>query len=398
MFKYSSVRWYLPLLCLFGGMAMVCAVLLFLRWEDPQRFESGKIIKVVYDYGDFVKTTRQRVGTIDPPEERGKTGYTLVGWYYLLEADTGEYFTDENGEAMTEIEKEWDFRHSVATDDITVYAKWKPNPYTLTLDANGGYCSKERLTVYYEQPFTLPVPSRNGYYFAGWYGEVRHERVANGVWDQCEDMQLTAMWATCPYGKRVTFGAWEQDNDLKNGQEPIEWIVIGETNGRYMLISKYILAVSQYDPSPVNDWSKSVLRKWLNESFFNAAFSISERAHISQTELADVGCSDYVFVLSLDEANGLILDYRDAYGLPTVYATANGHLISSHTGDGEKTSYGWILRDEHPKGSSEKNLYSHALGWYSGHISNYYAGASNTASGGGIRPVIWVDKDAVENK
>ena len=397
MFKYSSMRWYWPLVCLFGGMAVVCAVVLFLQWEYPQSFESGKIVKVVYDYGDYVKTTHQRVGTIDLPEDRKKTGYTLAGWYYLLEAESGEHFTTENGEVVTEIEKEWDFQTSVTTEDITVYAKWTPNPYTLTLDANGGYCSKEQITVYYDQKYTLPVPSRDGYYFAGWYGEVRHERIANGVWNQCEDRQLTALWATCPYGKSVTFGSWEQDNDLKNGQEPIEWLIIGEKNGQYMLISKHILAVSQYDPSPVNDWSGSVLRKWLNEDFLSGAFSAAERMCIPLTYLEDVDCSDRVFVLNLHEANELLLDFRDAYGIPTAYATANGRF-SAQAGDGEETSYGWILRDEQPNGNPEKNLYSHALGWYSGHISNYYAGASNTASGQGIRPVIWVNQSAVENK
>ena len=38
-------------------------------------------------------------------------------------------------------------------------------------------------------------------------------------------------------GDTVVFGSYEQDNDKSNGTEPIEWIVLDEKGGRYLLLS-----------------------------------------------------------------------------------------------------------------------------------------------------------------
>ena len=42
-------------------------------------------------------------------------------------------------------------------------------------------------------------------------------------------------------GDTVVFGHYEQDNDLSNGKEPIEWIVVTRYGNRYLLISKKVL-------------------------------------------------------------------------------------------------------------------------------------------------------------
>ena len=40
-------------------------------------------------------------------------------------------------------------------------------------------------------------------------------------------------------GDSFTFGSYEQDNDLNNGTEPIEWQVLAIENNRALLISRY---------------------------------------------------------------------------------------------------------------------------------------------------------------
>ena len=50
----------------------------------------------------------------------------------------------------------------------------------------------EAMTVEYDASFTLPVPTRYGYGFDGWYcGETKIE---NGVWNIASDVNLTAHW------------------------------------------------------------------------------------------------------------------------------------------------------------------------------------------------------------
>lgn len=56
-----------------------------------------------------------------------------------------------------------------AKESLTLTAKWAPHQYTVTLDANGGTISESTLTIVYDSEFTLPVPTRTGYTFDGWY-------------------------------------------------------------------------------------------------------------------------------------------------------------------------------------------------------------------------------------
>lgn len=59
---------------------------------------------------------------------------------------------------------------TTATTNVTLYANWKPNPYPLEFNPNGGQCDIASKTVNYEQAYgTLPTPTRDGYTFTGWY-------------------------------------------------------------------------------------------------------------------------------------------------------------------------------------------------------------------------------------
>ena len=42
-------------------------------------------------------------------------------------------------------------------------------------------------------------------------------------------------------GDIITFGEYEQDGNIINGKEPIEWIVADSNDGNYLLVSRYIL-------------------------------------------------------------------------------------------------------------------------------------------------------------
>ena len=80
-----------------------------------------------------------------------KTGYTFTGWY-----------TDE---ACTQL-----YTKDTITSNITLYAGWRANTYTVNFNANGGSTSTASKTVTYDSTYgTLPTPTRTGYTFAGWY-------------------------------------------------------------------------------------------------------------------------------------------------------------------------------------------------------------------------------------
>lgn len=55
--------------------------------------------------------------------------------------------------------------------------------------------------------------------------------------------------------KTVECGFYEQDGDLNNGPEPIEWIVLSETeDDMRLLLSKYCLDAMPYDVSTEEYW------------------------------------------------------------------------------------------------------------------------------------------------
>ena len=117
-------------------------------------------------------------------------------------------------------------------------------------------------------------------------------------------------------GEYFAFGVYEQDNDLTNGKEPIEWLVLDVQDGEALLLSRFALASKPFEESRNNAaWETSSLRAWLNDEFYNTAFSADEKASIIDDEvLADknpkYGTSsgnntrDRVFLLSISEAEG----------------------------------------------------------------------------------------------
>ena len=95
-------------------------------------------------------------------------------------------------------------------------------------------------------------------------------------------------------GETVYFGHYEQDNDLSNGKEPIEWIVLEVQDGKSLLLSKYVIDAHPYNSnSDSNIWEESSLRKWLNGSFFSTAFSDTQKPFILLTDVDNSEMQDY---------------------------------------------------------------------------------------------------------
>ena len=86
------------------------------------------------------------------PTDPTRAGHTFQGWY-----------TSRDGGAR------YDFNQTV-TGDVTLYAHWSVNSYTLAFDGNGGKASESSRTVQYGNQYgTLPTATRTGHTFQGWY-------------------------------------------------------------------------------------------------------------------------------------------------------------------------------------------------------------------------------------
>ena len=90
----------------------------------------------------------------------------------------------------------------------------------------------------------------------------------------------------------VIIGEYEQDNNLENGKEPIEWIVLGKDNDDLLLISRYILKKMRFGSTYL--WEKSEVREWLNNEFYNESFNEKELKYI-QKMITSNNTQDMVF-------------------------------------------------------------------------------------------------------
>ena len=92
----------------------------------------------------------------------------------------------------------WNFASDKLTDNITLYAKWTANPYTITFDTAGG-SEIAPVTQDYGTAITAPAdPTREGYTFIGWDRDIP-------VTMPAENMTVTAQWEINRY--TITFDA-----------------------------------------------------------------------------------------------------------------------------------------------------------------------------------------------
>ena len=117
------------------------------------------------------------------PTDPTRAGHTFQGWY-----------TSRDGGAR------YDFNQTV-TGDVTLYAHWSVNSYTLAFDGNGGKASESSRTVQYGSQYgSLPTATRTGYAFQGWYtARDGGTKVSPSTTMGAADTTLYARWSVNSY-------------------------------------------------------------------------------------------------------------------------------------------------------------------------------------------------------
>ena len=106
-----------------------------------------------------------------------RSGYMFEGWYTAANGGTK---AGDAGASYT------------PSANITLYAQWG-KPSTVTYDANGGTCDKAT-EPYNGTALTLPTPTRDGYWFAGWSDGTK-TYAAGESYRATGDVTLTAQWS-----------------------------------------------------------------------------------------------------------------------------------------------------------------------------------------------------------
>ncbi|KOY84199.1 hypothetical protein ADM90_02015 [Lysinibacillus macroides] len=151
--------------------------------EDTQRYEENTSVTVQGNSGNLERT-----------------GYTFVGWNTQVDGQ-GDSYVENDAFIM-------------GTSNQILYAKWIPNPYKVIFESNGGSDVAEQQVLYNEKAIEPPMPSKQGYTFAGWYTD------GNDKWDFAidvvmEDITLYAQWTANP-----TYTVTYDSNGATDGMVP----------------------------------------------------------------------------------------------------------------------------------------------------------------------------------
>ncbi|MBK8738297.1 MAG: InlB B-repeat-containing protein [Betaproteobacteria bacterium] len=114
--------------------------------------------------------------TAAAPAAPTKTGNTFVGW-----------FTDAG---LTNV---FSFATPI-TADITLYAKWTVNNYTVTFNSNGGTAVTGQVIPYNSTATAPAAPTKAGSILAGWFTDAGLTSVFNFATPITADITLYAKW------------------------------------------------------------------------------------------------------------------------------------------------------------------------------------------------------------
>ena len=181
-------------------------------------------------------------------------------------------------------------------------------------------------------------------------------------------------------GDTVILGSYEQDNDINNGPETIEWIVLSKDEDRALLISRYALDCKEFHEVDEKNyyWGNSTLRAWLNTTFYENAFSFLDQSLISDIHTSGNKYSDKIFILSTSEAKKYFSSDEDRICYATEYCSSNGAYTYY---DG---SCCWWLRSE---GMEYNNTWITRIR-YTGSID--YRGKHFLNKQTAVRPAMWI--------
>ena len=118
-----------------------------------------------------------------------RTGYTFGGW------NTNSSGTGTNYDAGSD--------YTLPSSNVTLYAKWTPNQYTVTLNAEGGVGGDGTVDVTYNSNIpSVTVPTKDGYEFIGYFDAetggtkyINADGTSAKKWDKTDDSPtLYAQW------------------------------------------------------------------------------------------------------------------------------------------------------------------------------------------------------------
>lgn len=192
-----------------------------------------------------------------------KTGYTFEGFYTAEDGEGSQIIGKDKAwkqvAGYTDASKHW-----IKTASATLYAKWTPNTYTITLNPNGGTGSTASVEIDYGQTppntgalnpyFDITNPTKPGYTFLGWYtaadggSEVIDENgaflapvadytsnSAGNIWIRPDNATLYAHWEQTNLAlNKTAYAGWSRTVTERNDAEVPSKAVDGNLSSQHI--------------------------------------------------------------------------------------------------------------------------------------------------------------------
>ena len=239
-------------------------VTLYAQWKIDRKSQATALDKTINDvmskmHKRYTVTFETDGGTVIQPVTvkykdtiaevtPKKENYEFIGWY--TDAD----FTEA-----------YDFSTEI-TEDITLYAKWKKNTYSVTFETDGG-TAVEGQTVEHGDVAAKPAdPTKDEYTFAGWYADADLTKEYDFTKAVEKDLVLYAKWEK--NGCTVTFdsagGTAVEDQKVEPGELAI--VPASPEKEGHLFVGWYVDATYSelFDFTKPVDCDYDLVARWIN--------------------------------------------------------------------------------------------------------------------------------------
>ena len=194
----------------------------------------------------------------------------------------------------------------------------------------------------------------------------------------------------------ISFGRYEQDGNVGNGPDDIDWILLDRKDGKVMLMSRIIIENYIFNANGVdNIWENSDIRNFMNADCYNAWFNDSEKGKIVKTNVAtknsqdsDIYTDDNLYLLNEEECRRFFgkedsnqYNKRIATHITDYLKATRTNITVSNKNTWYKGNSSFWLRD-----AGKNKMFAKYVGLF-GRL-NQEGDAVNKNDG--IRPVMWV--------
>ena len=241
-----------------------------------------------------------------------KLGYKFLGWEY-------------EGELVEKLEEARNYK---------LVAKWELEEYSISYDVAGGEYEGEATKSYtVRDAVELPVPTKDGYEFLGWYaGEEKVEKVEAG---STGNLELVANWKTVEYSISYDLagGAFEEGAEAQETytvEDAVEFLVPVKEGHRFLGWYAGEEKVAGVEKGSKGD--VSVVAKW------EAGYYIDLEANGGELEVFEsVKAFGEAFLADFNKSTGLELTLANFY-------TDSWVEVKSFFGNEAKLAqYKWLL-------------------------------------------------------